>query len=507
MPDVSDTNDGAADALATGQRSTGSSAPVPSCKDYAVDNIAILVATWNVGNKEPQPAELEHWLPVGGDGYDLIVIGTQENAFKKEEALEDTMAPRRLKNPAGAVAGDAESSSDEEEDKGEVTVVRPRLSTLRQEQSEPRKEETESRRGDAESRIHATRHVWDLMCAERLGGAWTVLAHVVLRQMRLTIYASRTTAASVSHVVTARAATGVGGVIGNKGGLVVRLSIAQTTLAFCSCHLAAHEGAAHHQARNAMCRKILLKTYGGKMGGVRTSRQRRGHYGRPLDASHAVDHIFWLGDLNYRVELPRNALAAPTSGSTGSATGDSGLADSAGKAPPASALSPSQTAVKSTIAAGVAALGVVSSPPWGALSPTDKPAPKAAHVQAVAALVAAEEWDMLMRADGLRAAQRSGDAFVGFEEGPMHLPPTFKVRAPARRADATLTPRARLAASRLLSLSSCLACTLLASRSFASRASPTPSSAPLLTATVSYGSRCHRSLATWRKRASPASPR
>ena len=37
--------------------------------------------------------------------------------------------------------------------------------------------------------------------------------------------------------------TGVAGLLGNKGGLVVRLAIGQTTLAFCACHLAAHEAA------------------------------------------------------------------------------------------------------------------------------------------------------------------------------------------------------------------------------------------------------------------------
>ena len=41
-----------------------------------------LFFTWNVGNKMPLAAELEHWCPERGGAFDLIVVGTQENRFK-----------------------------------------------------------------------------------------------------------------------------------------------------------------------------------------------------------------------------------------------------------------------------------------------------------------------------------------------------------------------------------------------------------------------------------------
>ena len=103
-------------------------------------------------------------------------------------------------------------------------------------------------------------------------------------------------ARDVHHIASAYSATGVGSVIGNKGGLVVRLSVGQTSIAFCSCHLAAHEGATHLSSRNHMCQEILRETSGRKIGGTRGR-------GRPLDVAHAVDHTIWLGDLNYRLDM------------------------------------------------------------------------------------------------------------------------------------------------------------------------------------------------------------
>ena len=37
----------------------------------------MLCFTWTVGNAEPNEAELEHWFPVNGGDYDLVVVGKQ----------------------------------------------------------------------------------------------------------------------------------------------------------------------------------------------------------------------------------------------------------------------------------------------------------------------------------------------------------------------------------------------------------------------------------------------
>jgi hypothetical protein len=190
--------------------------------------------------------------------------------------------------------------------------------------------------------------------------------------MRLTIYARKTL--NVHSVLKASSATGIGGVLGNKGGLVVRLNIEHTVLAFCSCHLAAHEGAAHNGVRNAQCREVMRETYR-VIGGE-----------RKLDAAHVADHLIWLGDLNYRVDLSISGVQP----------------------------------------AGVRA---------------DKERHEE-HVKAVQAIVAEEKWEELLAADQLRHAREQGDAFVGFTEAESFgFAPTFKVlRQPGTTYKTQRTP-------------------------------------------------------------------
>ena len=371
--------------------------------------------TWNVGNKQPLKEELAHWLPEHGGMYDLIVIGTQENAFRKKKkgsSRHQTLATTDMSRERDS-RSDREDE-DHESDEEDVYVLSPGASPFSREDASTttafpstldgtpsgsgsgsdRKRSWQQRAGapDAsgmswKARLHESSqafaattdggdtltkhavavlpkcfrpkpHAWDAMCAQRLGAGFVALAQVSLRGMRLGVYCHKDLAtSSAHHVGIARAATGVAGVVGNKGGLVVRLTLGHTSFAFCSCHLAAHESEAHQQARNAMARKVLLKTMGGKVGS-----------GRPLDAVHAADHVLWLGDLNYRVDL--------------------GL-DSAREGP--------------------------------------LPEGHAAHFAEVLALIEAEQWDALMRADQLRHARAHGDAFVGFSEGAYHFKPTFKL--------------------------------------------------------------------------------
>jgi hypothetical protein len=94
----------------------------------------------------------------------------------------------------------------------------------------------------------------------------------------------------VSNLDKATVATGVGGVIGNKGAVAISLSVFETKLCFVGCHLAAREERVLD--RNENYREILR--------GIKLC--------QPFDVMNCFHHLFWLGDLNYRVDLPRDAV-------------------------------------------------------------------------------------------------------------------------------------------------------------------------------------------------------
>eukprot|EP00041_Stephanoeca_diplocostata_P028179 m.789415 g.789415 ORF g.789415 m.789415 type:complete len:447 (-) comp23323_c0_seq15:3968-5308(-) len=293
--------------------------------------IKVLCYTWNVGNAEPDEAELAHWLPENGGDFDLVVVGTQENKFKPGDK--------------GADAPDYDEAVEQMESEGKPI---PESDSAVQQEDMPLIEQ--------EAVVEA-KNKWDNMIAHRLGGGFDVCGHITLWQMRLTVHARdehvKGPAKCITHVETAKSATGIGGVLGNKGGLIVKLDYGTTTLAFVSCHLAAHS----HRltSRNKNCQEVLRET-----------KKKIGH--KLLDAVSQFDHVFWMGDLNYRVDL---------------------------------------TATGATF--------------------DDSKEGHAAHHAAVLDLVEKEDWDELMKSDQLKNSQLRGEAFVGFTEGKYHFKPTFKM--------------------------------------------------------------------------------
>ena len=130
---------------------------------------------------------------------------------------------------------------------------------------------------------------WEEMVKRRLGNEWGLCKMVTLWEMRLAVFARENHLSgegALIHLQSARSATGIGSVMGNKGGLVITLHFGRMSMCFVSCHLAAH---AHKlTARNANLQEILRET---KQIGM-----------RGLDVAAEFDHCFWIGDLNYRLD-------------------------------------------------------------------------------------------------------------------------------------------------------------------------------------------------------------
>eukprot|EP00124_Ichthyophonus_hoferi_P002831 Ihof_evm2s213 gene=Ihof_evmTU2s213 len=103
---------------------------------------------------------------------------------------------------------------------------------------------------------------------------------------------------AVSTVKRSKKATGVGSVVGNKGGVSIGLKVATTSFCFVSAHLAAHEGERYRTARNNDIAMIWQ--------GLGT-RKTKLH-----EVYNSYDYVFFMGDLNYRLDLPRTVQKAGT---------------------------------------------------------------------------------------------------------------------------------------------------------------------------------------------------
>lgn len=158
----------------------------------------------------------------------------------------------------------------------------------------------------------------------------------------------------IDEVETGAEATGLMGITPNKGGVLAKLRVyGSTTLCFLSAHLAAHMKHVEHRNLNSV--EILNQIRVGNTA---------------LDFDSQFSHCFFMGDLNYRVDL------ALTRG------GDKNIE------------SPERWAEVHTI-------------------------------------VEAANWPALVAADQLRHAMKKGEAFSGFTESDIAFCPTFKVKRQA----------------------------------------------------------------------------
>ena len=129
---------------------------------------------------------------------------------------------------------------------------------------------------------------------EVLGEGFTCVEQTRAMQMRLFVFVNNRTLDASKAAIKAMAIqkenenTGLGHFLGNKGGQCITLTLNGTSLCFVSCHLSAHEGGKHLADRNSDCREIMSGVDVGQKG---------------LDLGSQFHHCFWMGDMNYRVDL------------------------------------------------------------------------------------------------------------------------------------------------------------------------------------------------------------
>jgi hypothetical protein len=121
-------------------------------------------------------------------------------------------------------------------------------------------------------------------------GDFILLTSVSLWQIRIAVFVRVAVAHSVADVSTTTVATGFAGIVKNKGASAVSMSINGAKCLFICSHLAARPERV--QQRKSMTADILK--------GLKLVSPT----GSDLFPEASFDHIFWFGDLNYRVDLP-----------------------------------------------------------------------------------------------------------------------------------------------------------------------------------------------------------
>jgi hypothetical protein len=145
----------------------------------------------------------------------------------------------------------------------------------------------ECERSIAKSVVTPTKDKWEKALNGVLGDECTCIASVALVATCLTIYARNDVANQISNVKATTVSTGIGGMIGNKGGIRLSFDFGGTSMLFIHSHLPS--GQKKTSERDASAARLL------------GSDQPDG----PRTAIDGFDRVFFLGDLNYRVNCTR----------------------------------------------------------------------------------------------------------------------------------------------------------------------------------------------------------
>lgn len=243
----------------------------------AGDTLEVLCCSANIGNTKIHERDLRSWVPergqvVGGAPgmqYDVVAVGMQECAYK--------VAGNSDSSGAGGADGD-----DEEDEGSDGRQQQPTAKAMKA-----------SEGGWLTTLGDVALDTCDAHVGEVIGKClgesdYTLVASVRSLQMRLRLYVKTKHTAALSGVETAKENVGLGGVLGNKGGQVIKFELYGQSLCFVSAHLPAHEGQKYMQARNSAVVEI--------MGGARVGN-------KVFDLGNQFSHAFWMGDLNYRVNI------------------------------------------------------------------------------------------------------------------------------------------------------------------------------------------------------------
>eukprot|EP00210_Caulerpa_lentillifera_P006808 g6507.t1 len=230
--------------------------------------LKLLCCTWNLGNQQPSQ-DLDGWFRLDPQNlYDLIVISVQESAYRMKRSIL----------AATSDSSDDDTPLDEQQPERKPMFAKGSSFSVRRlghVGSMPR----------VDNGVNRTNIEADLL-KERFEGDYLLVKSVTMGQIRMLIFAKTELYPTINSVKTATQATGVAGVGQNKGGVAVSFRIWDTHLCFVNSHLAAHQNKT--KARNSMYESLLR--------GIKIDEHN-------MDLLTGFHHVFWMGDLNYRVDM------------------------------------------------------------------------------------------------------------------------------------------------------------------------------------------------------------
>lgn len=143
---------------------------------------------------------------------------------------------------------------------------------------------------------HASRR-WENIIRDAIGHKYHLIGTEQRVGLLLLVFIHEKQVRYISQVQFSNVAVGFLGVIANKGGVAVRFNLHDSSFCFIATHLWAFEGRDYCLKRNANFHSII--------NGLKFNSFPKSD--KPL---HVRDHdfVFWTGDLNYRIDMPRTAV-------------------------------------------------------------------------------------------------------------------------------------------------------------------------------------------------------
>ncbi len=130
---------------------------------------------------------------------------------------------------------------------------------------------------------------WESNVQSTLGDKYMRVSSISENALHIAVYVRTSILSLVSKVETGREATGVAGIMYNKGGLSVGFHLQGRAFLFVNCHLASGQSGVSRRLKDfeQIERGLQLR---------QTSKYSDSHI------SNRFDCVFWSGDMNFRIE-------------------------------------------------------------------------------------------------------------------------------------------------------------------------------------------------------------